>query len=114
MPGMVGFYKLKPNIDSGNEKNSIHDNLEMDNVLNSQVMNTGDLLGQESVQEDNHLSNESGIDQEEDSAGDSEDEGWITPDNIKQACAEMGGVLEEEAKGVAVGCVTTDFAMQVG
>ena len=42
-----------------------------------------------------------------------EEEGWITPDNLMQACENMGGVHEEVAKGLAVACVTTDFAMQV-
>ena len=51
---------------------------------------------------------------EEDEEGDcSDEEGWITPDNYQEACGEMGGVEEEVATGVGVGCVTTDFAMQV-
>ena len=44
---------------------------------------------------------------------DDDDTGWITPDNFRQACEELGGVLEEKAAGIAVGCTTTDFAMQV-
>ena len=44
---------------------------------------------------------------------DSDSEGWITPENFQQACEEMGGVLEEKANGIAVGCTTTDYAMQV-
>lgn len=42
-----------------------------------------------------------------------EDEGWITPDNIDQARIEMGGCVGEELGDVRVGCMTTDFAMQV-
>lgn len=42
-----------------------------------------------------------------------EDEGWITPDNIDQARTEMGGCMGEELGDVRVGCMTTDFAMQV-
>lgn len=42
-----------------------------------------------------------------------EEEGWITPNNLQQACERMGGATEEPAVGVAVGCITTDFAMQV-
>ena len=42
-----------------------------------------------------------------------EDGRWITPDNLQQACEQMGGATEEPAVGVAVGCITTDFAMQV-
>ena len=42
-----------------------------------------------------------------------DEEGWINPENFEEACAEMDGVVEEEPVDVAVGCVTTDFAMQV-
>ena len=50
-----------------------------------------------------------------DSDGDEVDdeEGWITPDNIEQARLEMGGCVGEELRDVRVGCMTTDFAMQV-
>ena len=44
---------------------------------------------------------------------DSDSNGWITPENFRQACEEMGGASEERANGVTVGCTTTDFAMQV-
>lgn len=44
---------------------------------------------------------------------DSDDEGWITPENFQQACEYMGGVQEEIPQSLAVGCITTDFAMQV-
>ena len=61
---------------------------------------------------------DSGLDKDnggdsDDHEEDDDDEGWINPENLEQACVEMGGVLEEEARAVAVGCVTTDFAMQV-
>ena len=39
--------------------------------------------------------------------------GWITPENLQQACEEMGGATEVKPVGIAVGCITTDFAMQV-
>ena len=42
-----------------------------------------------------------------------DEEGWITPDNLQRVCEQMGGLLEEEPKAVAVGCLTSDFAMQV-
>ncbi len=54
-----------------------------------------------------------GSEEEEDGDDDDDDEGWINPGNVEQACIEMGGVMEEKPVGVAVGCVTTDFAMQV-
>ena len=45
--------------------------------------------------------------------GDSDEEGWITPENIQEVCEQMGGAEEVESSGIAVGCITTDFAMQV-
>ena len=51
----------------------------------------------------------------DDQEGDSDDsvEGWITPENLHEACIVMGGALTEEPNDIAVGCITTDFAMQV-
>ncbi|XP_071445419.1 RNA-binding protein NOB1 [Hetaerina americana] len=39
-----------------------------------------------------------------------DDEGWITPNNIKDAMKKMGETYEDIK--VEVGCLTTDFAMQ--
>ena len=44
---------------------------------------------------------------------DDDSEGWITPENFQQACEEMGGVLDDLPQCLTVGCITTDFAMQV-
>ncbi len=45
---------------------------------------------------------------------DSDDEdSWITPGNYQMACEQMGGALDTGLNGIAVGCVTTDYAMQV-
>uniref|UniRef100_A0A8D0KYJ4 RNA-binding protein NOB1 n=1 Tax=Strix occidentalis caurina TaxID=311401 RepID=A0A8D0KYJ4_STROC len=41
----------------------------------------------------------------------SDDEGWITPSNLKQAQQDTGH-CDTAPVGVQVGCVTTDFAMQ--
>ena len=49
----------------------------------------------------------------EDKCDSDDDEGWITPENFHEVCVEMGGALEEQPMGIAVGCITTDFAMQV-
>lgn len=49
----------------------------------------------------------------EDRCDSEDDEGWITPENFHEVCVEMGGALEEQPMGIAVGCITTDFAMQV-
>lgn len=42
---------------------------------------------------------------------DEEDGGWITPSNIKQI--QMDACERQPPGNVTVGCVTTDFAMQV-
>ena len=44
---------------------------------------------------------------------DDDDNDWITPDNLHRAREQMGGATTVSAKGVAVGCLTTDFSMQV-
>ena len=46
--------------------------------------------------------------------GDDDDDGWITPDNIKHVKSQMGKeTLAAVQANVTVGCLTTDFAMQV-
>lgn len=47
-------------------------------------------------------------------SSDTDDSGWITPDNIASVRQSMGGAYDEVAKDVAVACITTDYAMQVG
>ncbi|NXG16035.1 NOB1 protein, partial [Grallaria varia] len=49
--------------------------------------------------------------EEEEDEEDSDEEGWITPSNLKQAQQDMGHCDTAPAE-VQVGCVTTDFAMQ--
>ena len=49
----------------------------------------------------------------EEEVDNSDNEGWINPDNFQQLCEEMGGVLEEPLNSLPVGCITLDFAMQV-
>ena len=44
---------------------------------------------------------------------DDDDDDWITPDNLHRACEQMGGATTASAEGVIVGCLTTDFSMQV-
>lgn len=51
--------------------------------------------------------------EEEEEDEESDDEGWITPSNLKQAQQDTGH-CDTAPVGVQVGCVTTDFAMQVG
>lgn len=64
-----------------------------------------DELGSENEEDYDH---ENG---EEDN--DDDDNGWITPDNIKHIKNQMGkGTLDALPANVTVGCLTTDFAMQ--
>ncbi len=66
------------------------------------------------VEEQNEDGNEQGSEgEEEEEEEGEEEEGWITPENFQEVCEAMGGVLEVEPQEIAVGCVTTDFAMQV-
>ena len=44
---------------------------------------------------------------------DDDEEGWITPGNIKEKKRLMNGTKEDEVQFVKVACMTTDFAMQV-
>lgn len=50
-----------------------------------------------------------GSEEEEDVEDDNE--GWITPSNIQQIYRDMG--CSETTAEIKVGCMTTDFAMQV-
>lgn len=64
------------------------------------------------VQEMNNQADDLGDDEgfvEED------EEGWITPENIQAIQDEMGhNRLDALPANVEVGCLTTDFSMQVG
>ena len=54
-----------------------------------------------------------GDDPDHGDAEEDDDDDWITPDNLHRAREQMGGATTVSAKGVAVGCLTTDFSMQV-
>ena len=59
--------------------------------------------------------NDKGINDDDDDEDDyDDDDGWITPDNIGHIRDKMGkGAFGEVPSNVTVGCLTTDFAMQV-
>ena len=60
---------------------------------------------------DNDVDSNSDNDDDDD---DDDDDGWITPDNIHQVKSQMGKrTIDAVAANVTVGCLTTDFAMQV-
>lgn len=76
------------------------------------VLNLGALLLV--FQSDRREEEEEEDEDEENEFEDSDDDGggWITPSNIKQIQQELEQC--DIPKDVRVGCVTTDFAMQVG
>ncbi|XP_060069400.1 RNA-binding protein NOB1-like [Ylistrum balloti] len=69
------------------------------------LLSEGDTLSADILEE------ESDEDDDEDEDDDDDDDGWITPSNIKAVKERMGDVNTERAD-VAVGCLTTDFAIQ--
>nr|XP_038041525.1 RNA-binding protein NOB1 [Anas platyrhynchos] len=50
-------------------------------------------------------------DEEDEDEEESDDEGWITPSNLKQVQQDLGH-CDTAPADIQVGCVTTDFAMQ--
>ena len=120
---MVGFY-LGPKPDKKHD-NSVTDSLELmgsdndsdlplashdEDPLKSDL--TGDQERINSRSGDSEADCDSNLEQDE-VEDRSDEEGWITPENFQEVCVKMGGGLEEQPTGVAVACITTDFAMQV-
>lgn len=66
----------------------------------------GQVLPTDALQEESDSEEES-----EDNEDDDDGDGWITPANIREVKQKMGDVNTEIAN-VAVGCLTTDFAIQ--
>ncbi len=125
LPGVVGFYQKNVLSNSTEDKTEeqgedMHGSVENGNVDEisggvARMMDEGsDGERREDIEEEDGDGSQVVEDGEEGgSCGDEDEDGWITPDNLAQAHEEMGGVTEEEARGLAVACVTTDFAMQV-
>ena len=126
MPGVVGFYTSshKGNTESSetctpensgtctpenNETCSTPENGGTCTPENSNGRENCTLASDEALAEEERPFCKEEPDEEESD----DEEGWINPENFDEACDEMGGALQELAVGVAVGCVTTDFAMQV-
>ena len=73
--------------------------------VSSQLPNDGDLVSEAAITYDSS---------EEESEDDSDDDdGWITPKNIDAINQSLNGVEGTDLSGCKVGCLTTDFAMQV-
>ena len=85
-----------------NSDDHVIDCNDHDNIDDEDICYQGD-----GINDDDHHSNS------DDDDSDDED-GWITPENITQVKADYG-VSETQCKptNIAVGCLTTDFAMQV-
>ena len=108
VPHMVGFYdprhRDRNNVtDLGNSGEKTGCGNGEDTQQCMQLVEGVNLAGESELTE---LHNEEEEEEED-------DEGWITPENFQQVCEEMGGVTEELPQSLAVGCITTDFAMQV-
>jgi len=108
-----------------NTDETLQDNCEETEVSNDRVTETGDNDTSKQVQESQdgeviqaedigeETDSEDGEDEDdEEEDDDDDDDGWITPSNIKAVKEKMGGETMEKAV-VQVGCLTTDFAMQV-
>lgn len=67
----------------------------------------GELSEEEEMEEDEEEGGEEGDEEDDDDDGG----GWITPSNLKQVQLESGDWTAPA--DVKVGCLTTDFAMQV-
>ena len=76
----------------------------------SSQMTESDTMEQDEVKSETEASS---VNDDQEGDSDDSDEGWITPENLHEACEVMGGALTEEPNDIAVGCITTDFAMQV-
>lgn len=77
----------------------------------------GDTLTEEITEVDSDDDDEEDEEEEEDST-ELDDDGWITPSNVNTVNLHMTGVdttpsVSEAKKKCVVGCLTTDFAMQV-
>lgn len=72
----------------------------------------GEIIPADCLEEDSGEDSESDNDDDESDDDDDDDEGWITPSNIK-AVKEKMGMMDSEKTNVPVGCLTTDFSIQV-
>jgi len=99
--GLAGFYTPEEDEDDDDDQDSgtkdENESIEEDT---------------EQMDEDENIEeSDEGIEEDED---DDDDEGWITPSNLKAKKLEMLGAngIPEEDKEIIVACLTNDFAMQ--
>ena len=83
---------------------------QSDLMETSEELREGDIIIEECLEEDSGESDDENSDEDDDD--DDDGGGWITPSNIRNVKEKMGMPEVEKAR-VPVGCLTTDFAMQV-
>ena len=95
------------------QEQSLHDVCH-DQVDDCNNKKNADVCNQDDNQDDVNYHSNSDDDDGCDDDDDDDDDGWITPENINQVKADYG-VSETQSRptDIAVGCLTTDFAMQV-
>ena len=98
--------------DENNESTAVDITTGMETLtINNTTLN--DLPDNDEGFED--VDNDDDLDSNSDNGNDDDDDdGWITPDNIVHVKSQMGKeTLAAVPANVTVGCLTTDFAMQV-
>ena len=117
---VVDLSRTEISSNTTNDKNNesaaveITTGMEMMTINNSTVNESRDNdegfeENDEGVDSDDDLDSNSDNDEDDDDDG-----GWITPDNINQVKSRMRKEnLDAVPANVTVGCLTTDFAMQV-
>ena len=129
LPAEGGTFELSSSHKTASDKNS--ESTELTEITTSgQAMKTLNLLTDNSKDndegfdevtdlnsnsfDDNNDKDSDENDDDDDNDDYDDDDGWITPDNIGHIRDKMGkGALGEVPANVTVGCLTTDFAMQV-
>jgi len=105
---LAGFYKPD---DCDSDEEDLEDDEEDSGTKDEHESIMEDDTIEEIVDEGNVSGSDEGIEEDEDD----DDEGWITPGNLKAKRLEMlgaNGVAEDEDKEIIVACLTNDFAMQ--
>ena len=122
LPGVVGFFRKENSDPSNKEEKERHGGTEEEVAEETVGEVDQDSDGEDKYEGEEPRDGQGGSGPlergddcpcEEEEEDDDDDVGWITPENLADACEEMGGVMEEEVRGLSVACVTTDFAVQV-
>ena len=91
-----------------------HNSLTDDSKDNDEGFDEVTDLNSNSFDDNNDKDSNDDDDDDDDEDDYDDDDGWITPDNIGHIRDKMGkGAFGDVPANVTVGCLTTDFAMQV-